>query len=112
MDLKFSRWDKFRSYVFSKVIDKRQSILNPYLEVNYSRGRLVLNTALSNYSFGGLHRVFQGAFRKIRIHTLNPDNMLLLGLGAGSVPSIIYDELKMNTAITSVEKDEVVIELG
>jgi spermidine synthase len=112
MSIKFSKWDYFRSYLFPKVIDRQQSALNPYLEVSLTRGRLMLNTAGANYSFGGLHTVFQVAFRKIDFDKYSVKNMLLLGLGAGSVPSIIYDELKMNIAITAIENDVVVIDIG
>jgi spermidine synthase len=112
MNLKFSRWDKIRSYLISKVVDSTQSAQNPYLEVSLSRGRLVLNTAMANYSFGGLHRVFQVAFRKIGMVHRPVKNILLLGMGGGSVPAILYDELKMDVNITAVEKDEVVIDLA
>ncbi len=112
MSINFSRWDYWRSYLFPKVIDKRQSPVNPYLEVSLTRGRLMLNTSIANYSFGGLHKVFQVAFRKIELKKFSVRNMLLLGLGAGSVPSIVYNELEMNFPITAIEIDPTVIDLS
>jgi spermidine synthase len=112
MNTKFSRWQYFISFLFPKVIDKTQSKNNPYLEVAYSKGKLVLNTTIANYSYGGLHKVFQIAFKKINLKSLPIKNVLILGFGAGSVASIIYDELNLEVQCTGIEKDEMVIKLA
>ncbi len=86
---------------------------NFYLEVVYSRGRNMLNTKKANYSFGGLHRVFQIAFKAIQFEKMSPQNMLILGFGAGSVASIVQEEYgKKSVRITGVEIDSEIIELG
>ena len=38
--------------------------------------------------------------------------MLVLGCGAGSIPSIIYNELQLDVEMDAVEIDEKVVELG
>jgi spermidine synthase len=109
---KFSAWQRLRSYVFPVIIDRRQSRFHPYLEVSLTRGRLMLNTALANYSYGGLHRVFQIAFSKIGLVGAPLKNVLILGFGAGSVATILRDELKVDAPITGVEQDYAVIQIA
>lgn len=108
----FSVWQRLRSYVFPVIVDRRQSRYHPYLEVSLTRGKLLLNTALANYSYGGLHRVFQIAFEKIGLVGTPVKNILILGFGAGSVATILRDELKIDAPITGVEQDYAVIQIA
>jgi len=108
----FSAWQRLRSFVFPVIVDRRQSRHNPYLEVTLTRGKLMLNTALANYSYGGLHRVFQIAFNKIGLAGLPVKNILILGFGGGSVATILRDELKIDAPITGVEQDYTVIQIA
>lgn len=93
-------------------VKKVHSPLNGILEVWYISGRYQLDSDNSNYSFGSLHQMFKQVFGKINLIERNPENLLLLGLGAGSVVSIIRDELKMLTKIKGVEHDEMVLQLA
>jgi spermidine synthase len=93
-------------------VKKVVSPINGILEVWYISGKYQLDSDNSNYSFGSLHRLFQQVFVKVGLKERNPENLLLLGFGAGSVVSIIRDELKMLTKITGVENDELVIQLA
>jgi len=79
------------------------------LEARYERGRLVLNSARGNQSFGSLHRVWQDCFSGLDLGGAPPDHVLLLGLGAGSVPSILRNELGLACPITAVEVDPTII---
>jgi spermidine synthase len=108
----FSSLQYLRSFVFPIIVDRRQSRHHQYLEVSYTRGRLMLNTALANYSYGGLHRVFQIAFKKIGLSGMPLKNILILGFGAGSVATIIRDELKIDAPITGVEQDYTVLQIA
>ena len=112
MSANFSRWDYIKSFLFPVTLESKNSPINTGLEVILTNGHLILDCAGANYSFGGLHTVFQQAFKKIRLDKFPAENVLVLGLGAGSVPTIIYDELHMNVTIEAVEKDEVVIDIG
>jgi spermidine synthase len=79
----------------------------------YYCGRNRLNSRRANYSFGGLHRVFQIAFKAIHFENESPQHMLILGFGAGSVASIVQEEYgKTDVCIIGVEQDEVIIEIG
>ncbi len=110
-DLPFVK--KMMSYLWPIVILKTSSQANPYLEVAYYKGRFMLNTKRANYSYGGLHQLFQIAFKAIHFEKMSPNNLLMLGFGVGSVASIIQEEFnKKSISITGVELDPVVIELG
>lgn len=82
------------------------------LEVLYANGKYVLDSAHVNYSFGGLHKVFQKVFAQFEINKREIKKVLILGFGTGSVASILQEEYKKEIKITGVENDEVVIELA
>lgn len=105
-------FEKLLSYVSGQVVEARPSTVSGELEVWYQNGRYVLHAPGANYSFDTLHRVFQKAFKRYEIKKRNPKNVLVLGFGAGSVASILCDELKLSPAITGVELDPEVIALA
>lgn len=82
------------------------------LQLRYENGRLVLNSANANQSFGSLHRVWQQVFRLMELKEHPPKDILLLGLGGGSVPRIVREELGLAVPITAVEIDPVMILLA
>ncbi|MCK6616783.1 MAG: fused MFS/spermidine synthase [Cyclobacteriaceae bacterium] len=100
------------SYVTGTVVEKRPSAVSGELEVWYQNGKHVLHASNANYSFDTLHKIFQKAFKKFEIKKRNPKNALILGFGAGSVASILCDELMLSPEITGVELDHQVIELA
>ena len=89
-----------------------ESRINGTLTVYRVYGKYILDTANSNYSYGGLHRGFQKAFRAVNLEKKKFSKVLLLGFGAGSVVSILQEEMKRNCHITAVELDPSVIILG
>lgn len=104
--------DLIRRFASKKLITTERSEVNPLLEVVSLGDVTQLNTANTNYSFGGLHRVFQRTFGKLKLSERKIDNVLILGFGAGSVASILVEEMHMNPRIKGVELDPVVIRLG
>lgn len=100
------------SYVFPLTLEKRKGELTSQLEITIENGRYVLNTRQVNYSFGGLHKVFEKAFEKEKIADLNIKNVLILGFGAGDVAELLVEKYKLNCSIVGIEKDPVVIELA
>jgi spermidine synthase len=102
--------------LFSFLFDKQETLvlgdLGVKLEVRKIKDKYVLNAENVNYSFGGLHHIFQEAFKRIDIQSLQPKTVLILGFGAGSVASILQNELKIECDILGVEKDAKVIELA
>jgi spermidine synthase len=84
--------------------------VHPYIEVAYSAGKLVLNTATTNYSFGSIQHVYEKAFREIHIRDHNIHNVLILGFGSGTAAELLnrlFSDRRI--LITGVEKDERII---
>ncbi|QOI96789.1 MAG: fused MFS/spermidine synthase [Flammeovirgaceae bacterium] len=100
------------SYVSGTIVEKRPSAVSGELEVWYQNGTHVLHSPDANYSFDTLHKIFQKTFKKFEVKKRNPKTVLILGFGAGSVASILCDELKLSPEITGVEFDPVVIDLA
>lgn len=99
------------SYLWPMGIARAKG-LHGTLEVRYEAGDLVINSAHGNQSFGSLHRVWQQVFEHIRSNERPCNSVLLLGLGGGSVPTILRNELGMVMPITAVEIDPAMVELG
>ena len=98
------------SFILPIIIDRCQGEKGQELEVTLENGRIVLNSAFANYSFGSLHKVWTRALGTIDLN--DTDQILLLGGGVGSVPNIIHDTMKINAHITMLEHDSEVIRLG
>ncbi len=82
------------------------------LTVRWEQGRKVLNSAYANQSFGSLHRMWRVVLQGLDLGTVRSGNILLLGLGGGSVIHIIRNELGMTSPITAVEVDPIMVELA
>ena len=100
------------SFLYPLMIEARNGKVTPYLEVMQSKGKYVLNSENANYSFDGLHLIFDKLFQKIDINKFDFKNVLILGMGAGSIISLLRNKYNINCPITAIEKDEVVIELA
>jgi len=100
------------AYFFGKRIATYNSLLSGPLEVWKSRGKMILHSANANYSYDGLHRVFQKVFQAIKLKNNPPKKVLLLGLGAGSVVSILREELNIFCPIDAVEYDMMIIDIA
>jgi spermidine synthase len=94
------------------ILEKRKSAVNGSLEVCFQNGRLLLHSENANYSYDTLHLVFRKTFRHFNLQNRPIGRVLVLGFGAGSVASILVDELEQEVKITGVEADAVVIELA
>lgn len=100
------------SFLYPQLVEVRKGTTTPYLEIRKSRGKYILNSITVNYSFGGAHLIFEQLFRKINIQQFDFRNVLILGMGAGSIISLLREKYGMNCSITAVENDQVVIELA
>ncbi len=102
---------KILSYLFEIQIEKTSSSLNPVLEVVLQNGKYALHSQNTNYSHGTLHTLFKRIFRIFSLDWTQINEVLILGFGAGSIAEIIAS-YKPKCAITGVEIDSKVIELG
>lgn len=82
------------------------------LTVRWEAGTKVLNSVEGNQSFGALHRVWQAVFAHLRLNQRPPRHVLLLGLGGGSVPAILREELAIAAPITAIELDPGMVQLA
>ena len=100
---------KIISFIFP-LTRKIKSDHNGYLELTQINGKTVLNTANANYSYGSLQRVLK--FSLSQVDLTKSKNILLLGLGGGSVLKTLRDEFNFSGKITAVDIDSVIIEIA
>lgn len=108
----FSWWKRLWSYISPIRLETASSDYNPHLEVSLSQGRYMLSTANAVYSFDDLYTNFLGAFQKLKLEELPGDQVLVLGLGLGSIPFMLENKLELDFQYTLVEIDEVVVDLA
>ncbi|MGV3636701.1 MAG: fused MFS/spermidine synthase [Flavobacteriales bacterium] len=82
------------------------------LTVRWEAGTKVLNSVQGNQSFGALHRVWQAVFAHVLLEDAPPKEVLLLGLGGGSVPAILRDERGITARITAIELDPMMVQVA
>ncbi len=84
---------------------------NGTLSVTLFNGRKMLDTAVSNYSYGSLQRILRKALAKLPFdpHTAS---ILVLGMGAGSIVQTLRGHFHSNAAITLVELDGEIISVA
>ena len=82
------------------------------LELTWENGRLVVNSDQANQSHGALHRVWQRVLAEAEGAVREAGSVLLLGLGTGSVVHILRQELGLDTPITALEDDPLMIQWG
>jgi spermidine synthase len=106
------KWKIWLSYLMEIHLESAPSDLNPHLYVSLRRGRLQLSTAHAIYSFEDLYTNFLYAFRQMRLDALPGNDVLLLGLGLGSVPVILERVFRYSFHYLAVELDPNVIYLA
>jgi spermidine synthase len=100
------------SYLWGVKLQTYNSKLNGELELWLVNNQKVLNSAHANQSFDSMHRIFQKVFRETDIQNRKPKNILLLGLGCGSIPTILLDELKTDCKITAIDHDKTMLQIA
>jgi cyclopropane fatty-acyl-phospholipid synthase-like methyltransferase len=105
-------WKRWLSYLWPISLDCIATEEHDYLLVSLVRGRLQLSTPNAIYSFEDLYVNFAEAFRKIDFSRLPEKNVLVLGLGLGSVIQLLEQEHHLDATYTAVELDEGIIDLA
>ena len=67
MALQITFFQKLFSYILPVSILKTKSEFNSSLEVTVENGKLVLNSANANYSYGSLFKIFKKAFVEFNV---------------------------------------------
>ena len=92
------------------ITKKVKSEFNGTLEITWHNGKKHLNTKNANYSYGSLQKILQIGLKKIDID--GSKNILVLGLGGGSVIKTLRRKFKYDHAITGVDIDPVIVQLA
>ncbi len=105
-------WKKWLSYISPIQVEEAASEHNPELTVMLDRGRLQLLSGNAIYSWDDLYHNFTKAFEVLQPEQYPFENVLVLGLGLGSVPFILEKKHRCKYHYTAVEWDEAVSELA
>jgi spermidine synthase len=106
------RWKRWLSYLTEVHVESAPSEVNPHLYVSMRNGRYQLSTANAIYSYEDLYTNFLYAFRQIDFARLPGRDVLLLGLGLGSVPVMLERVFNQDFSYLAVELDPHVIYLA
>lgn len=110
--MKIPRWKKLLSHVVPLTLEETGSEQNPELTVMLDRGRLQLLSGDAIYSWDDLYKNFLIAFDHLKIEERNIQDVLVLGLGLGSVPYMLEKVFHRDYHYVAVEWDDTVAELA
>lgn len=110
--MEIPKWKKWLSHLSPRLLEETGSELNPQLEIWLDKGRLQLVSGDAIYSWDDLYRNFAEAFRQLEVEKREISEVLLLGLGLGSVPFLLEKNHGLRPNFTAVELDEAVVELA
>ncbi len=86
------------------------SEINGTLEVTFIDGKKVLDTLNANYSYGSLQKILEVGLNIIDLSSVK--NVLLLGLGGGSIIKSLREKYNYQNNIVAVEIDPQVVKLA
>lgn len=97
------------SYIWP-ITRKFTSEINGVLEVTYTQGKKVLDSKNANYSYGPLQEILEFGLTKVDLKSV--DNLLLLGLGGGSIIKSLRETFDYRNQIYAVEIDPAMIKIA
>lgn len=97
------------SYFFP-ITKRVRSKYSGELEITYNNGRKVLDTLHTNYSYGSLQRILKFGLKHVDLQPIR--EVLVLGLGGGSVLETLRKEYGYRHKITAVDIDPVIIQVA
>ncbi len=104
---------KLLSYFVPQKGKVYKSKINGQLELNWHDGKLMLDSENANYSYGALQRALaEGLYHIGKKEVKAFQNILVLGMGAGSVIETLRKDFKNEGKITAIEIDPVVVDLA
>jgi spermidine synthase len=104
-----ANFSKLLSYIWPQT-RKSPSDFSGELEITLFRGKKVLDTQNANYSYGSLQKILEKALQNIDLSATK--NILLLGMGAGSVIKSLRQKFAFQAHIDAVEIDAKIIALA
>lgn len=103
---------KLLSYFIDVQFDKTNSDYSGELEVIYRKGRFALCTKNAVYSYDDLYINFRKSFEQLDLDAYNIQEVLVLGLGLGSIPLLLEKIFKKKYSYTLVEIDQKIVDLA
>ena len=100
------------SHISEIHVEGSSSEYNEQLDVVLSRGRYQLATKNAIYSHGDLYSNFHKAFQLVEIAKQPIQDVLILGLGLGSIPYMLEKNFNQTYHYTAIEIDEEVVYLA
>jgi len=97
------------SYIYP-ITKKVKSEFNGTLEITWYNGKKHLNTKNANYSYGSLQKILKFGLNKMDLSRCN--NVLVLGLGGGSVIKTLGKIIGQNKSIVGVDIDPVIVKIA
>lgn len=105
-------WKKWLSHFTPLLLEQAASDQNPELSVMLDRGRVQLLSGDAIYSWDDLYHNFDLAFEQLALDKRAYENVLLLGLGLGSVPLLLEKKYAQKYYYTAIEWDETITEMA
>jgi spermidine synthase len=104
---------KMFSYLIPIKIHTVKSTVSKSIEIIWTNGELVLDSANTNYSYGSLQRILRLGLKTIGFDKIiKMNHVLILGVAGGSVVKTLVDEIKFHGRITGVEIDPKIIKVA
>jgi predicted membrane-bound spermidine synthase len=97
------------SYIYP-ITKKVASEYNDILEITWYNGEKHLNSKNANYSYGSLQKILKIGLQKLDLKNYN--EILVLGLGGGSVIETLREDFNYQKNITALEIDPVIIQIA
>ena len=101
-------WKELLSRIGDVPLERAATEYNPDVELNLRNGRYLLTTPNAIYSYGDLYLNFFEAFRRLKPQKRAIRDVLVLGLGMGSIPWMLEKKFGRVYHYTCVEIDEVI----
>lgn len=102
---------KLFSYLLPVRLKNYPSEQNGNLEINLINGKKVLDTRSSNYSFGSLQTILEHGLKALSFDE-RFQNILVLGMGAGSIVESIRVKFRSDVLITLVDIDPTMVTIA
>ncbi len=106
------RISKLLSWLYPVQLEKVKGELGHDLEVNVNNGKIVLDTATVNYSYGNLQDIFDYAFQQTALYDKTIHSALIPGFGSGCVSHLLHNKCDPAISVTGIEADKEVIRLA
>ncbi len=100
-----------KSYFCDILLDQRSTSQNPELKLYLSNGQLKLCTKNAVYSYGNYYYNFRDCFRHLKISRQQIKDVLILGLGTGSIIQQLEQKFALTACYDAVESDPDIVAL-